>query len=172
MPLIEALTLQVGPAIAKAILKFWLKDRKFASDIASSLVDLLKSKTTDVIAQRRASRRFEEIGEKVAESLLPVFEMEGAHLDESSCTAVALALAEALNKSPIDAELLAMRDLDPTKLMGYLLECHPSATQHFSAAEGALYQRIISEPIPLRSFPCSSALTLLRRATRAGPVDG
>jgi ketopantoate reductase len=104
MPLIEALTLQVGPAIAKAILKVWLKDRKFASDIASSLMDLLKSKTADVIAQRRASRHFEEIGEKVAESLLPVFEMEGAHLDESSCTAVALAVAETLNKSSIDAD--------------------------------------------------------------------
>jgi hypothetical protein len=62
MPLIEALTLQVGPAIAKSILKVWLKDRKFASDIASSLMDLLKSKTADVIAQRRASRQFEEIG--------------------------------------------------------------------------------------------------------------
>jgi NACHT conflict system protein len=77
MPLIEALTLQVGPAIAKAILTVWLKDRKFASDIASSLMDLLKSKTADVIARRRASRQFEEIGERVAESLLPVFEMEG-----------------------------------------------------------------------------------------------
>ena len=32
--------------------------------------------------------------------------MEGAHLDESSCTAVALAVSENLNGSPIDAELL------------------------------------------------------------------
>jgi hypothetical protein len=129
----------------KAILKVWLKDRKFASDIASSLMDLLKSKTADVIAQRRASRQFEEIGEKVAESLLPVFEMEGAHLDESSCTAVALAVAETLNKSSIDAELLAARDLDLTKLVGHLLASHPSATQDLSSAEAALYQRIISE---------------------------
>jgi hypothetical protein len=77
MALLETLTLQVGPAIAKAILKFWLKDQKFASDIASSLLDLIKSKTADVIAQRRAVRQFEEIGEKVAENLLPVFAMEG-----------------------------------------------------------------------------------------------
>jgi hypothetical protein len=76
MALIETLTLQVGPAIAKAILKVWLKDRRLAADIASSLVDLIKSKTADVIAQRRASRQFEEIGERVAESLLPVCEME------------------------------------------------------------------------------------------------
>jgi hypothetical protein len=125
MALVEALTLQVGPAIAKAILKIWLKDRKFASDIASSLVDLIKSKTADVMAQRRANRQFAEIGENVAENLLPVFEMGGAHLDESSRTTVALAVSETLNRSPIDAELLAMRDLDPTKLM---MACshHPS----------------------------------------------
>jgi hypothetical protein len=69
MALLEALTLQVGPAIAKAILKFWLKDRKVASDTVSSLVDLIRSKTADVLAQRRSSRQFEGIGEKVAESL-------------------------------------------------------------------------------------------------------
>ena len=67
-------------------------------------MDLIKSKTADVMAQRRASRQFEEVGEKVAESLLPVFEMEGPpHLDESSCAAVALAVAETLNRSAIDA---------------------------------------------------------------------
>ncbi|HSF30392.1 MAG TPA: hypothetical protein VLK82_07965 [Candidatus Tectomicrobia bacterium] len=145
MALIEALTLQDGPAIAKAVLKVWLKDRKFASDVTSSLVDLIRAKTTDVMAQRRASRQFEEIGERVAENLLPVFEMEGAHLDESSRTAVAQAMAETLNSSAIDAELLAERDLDPTQLTRHLLESHPFATQHFSAAEASLYQRIISE---------------------------
>jgi hypothetical protein len=50
MALLETLTLQVGPAIAKAILKFWLKDSRVASDITASLMDFIKSKTTDVIA--------------------------------------------------------------------------------------------------------------------------
>jgi hypothetical protein len=108
-------------------------------------VDFTKSKTTDVMAQRHASRQFEEIGERVAENLLPVFELEGAHLDESSRTAVALAMADTLNRSAIDAELLAERDLDPTQLTRHLLEYHPFATQHFSTMEAVLYKRIISE---------------------------
>ena len=82
MPLLETLALQVGPTIAKSILKLWLKDSGVASDVTSSLVDILKLKTTDAIAQRRAQRQFEEIGENVAESLLPVF--EGTSLDEGS----------------------------------------------------------------------------------------
>jgi hypothetical protein len=63
----------------------------------------------------------------------------------AAATAVAQAMAETLNRSAIDAEFVAERDLDPTQLTGHLLESHPFAIQHFSAAEVALYQRIISE---------------------------
>jgi hypothetical protein len=121
MALLEALTQHVGPAIAKAILKFWLKDSNFAADVTSSLMDFIKSKTTDAFAQGWASRQFEEIGARVAESLLQVFEIEGSHFDEGARTAVALAAADTLDKSRIDAALLAERDLDPTRLTRHLL---------------------------------------------------
>jgi hypothetical protein len=145
MALLETLTLQVGPAIAKAILKFWLKDSRVASDITASLMDFIKSKTTDVIAQQRAKRQFEEIGERVAESLLPVFEIEGTHLEEGARAAVAYAVARTLDKSRIDPKLIVERDLEPTKLVEHMTAANPSVAQHFSAAEMALYQRIISE---------------------------
>jgi hypothetical protein len=143
MTLVETLALTVGPAIAKAILKSWLKDSDIALNTTSSLVDLLKSKTEDKIAQKRGDRQFEEIGERVAGSLLPLF--EEAHLEESGRVAVARAVAETLDKAPIDPELLAQRDLDPSELERYLLDSRPNATRDFSEAETALYQRIISE---------------------------
>ena len=68
MALLEALTLQLGPVIAKAILKLWLKDTTL--DIASSVVDLIKTRVTNVQAQQRGRRHFEDIGERVAESLM------------------------------------------------------------------------------------------------------
>jgi hypothetical protein len=143
MTLVETLALTVGPTIAKAILKSWLKDSDIALNTTSSLVDLLTSKTKDKIAQQRGRRQFEEIGEKVAESLLPLF--EEAHLEESGRVAVALAVAETLDKTPIDPELLAKRDLDPAELERYLLDSRPDATRDFFEAETALYRRIISE---------------------------
>jgi hypothetical protein len=145
MALLETLTLQVGPAIAKAILKKWLKDSPIAEGTASSLVDIFKTKTADVIAQQRGRRQFEAIGERVAESLLPVFAIEGANLDEGSRNAVALAVAQVLDKSHIDPALLAEKDLEPTRLAQDLMASAPSATRDFSAAETALYQRILSE---------------------------
>ncbi|MFL5698561.1 MAG: NACHT domain-containing protein, partial [Ktedonobacteraceae bacterium] len=143
MPLIEAVTIEVGAAIAKSILKLWMKDSKLGDDISSSLIDLLKSRTSDALAQRRGQRQFDTIGEKVGESLLPLFEIEGAHLDEGSRIAVAHEVASAFNKSKLSSELLAKRNLEPGELARYVLAGHSIAAQPFSDAEKAFYQRII-----------------------------
>src|SRR5712692_7143337 len=140
MPLVEAVTIEVGAAIAKSILKLWVKDSTLGDDISSSLIDLFKSRTSDALAQRRGQRQFETIGEKVGESLLPLFESESARLDEGDRTAVAIAVAEAFNKSKLSSELLAERNLEPTKLAKHVLTTQPTATRDFSAAGTALYQ--------------------------------
>src|SRR5258708_20440040 len=114
MPLAEIIVIEVGSAIAKSILKLWLKDSTIAQDVTSSLVDLIKSRTSDVIAQQRGRRQFEEIGEKVAESLIPIFEVEGARFDEGTRTAVAYSLAEPFNPLKITSEFLLNNNLDPT----------------------------------------------------------
>lgn len=145
MPLAEILLIEVGPAIAKSILKAWLKDSVIGQDVSFSLIDLLKSWTTDASAQRKGKRQFEEVGDKVAENLLPLFEIEGVHLDEGGRTAVALAVAETLNKSKLSSGLLAELNLDPTKLAKHIEKAHPTATQLFSKVEQDLYQRIIKE---------------------------
>src|ERR1043165_1331435 len=104
------LTLTLGPAVAKAILRVWLKDNSVLQDVSSSLVDLLKNKGLDVQAQQRGKRQFEEIGEKVAESLLPLFEESGIPEDDKE--AVAIAVAETISKAKIDAAVLAEKNLD------------------------------------------------------------
>src|SRR5260370_10946986 len=145
MPLLEAVTIEIGSAIAKSILKLWLKDSDLGQDISSSLIDLLRLKTSDSLAQRRGQRQFDTIGERVGESLIPLFAMEGKHLDEGARTAVALAVAEAFNNSKLSSELLAEQNLDPTKLAKHILASYPMATQSFSATETEFYKRIIYE---------------------------
>jgi tetratricopeptide (TPR) repeat protein len=141
MPLIETLSFELGSSIAKAILKSWLKNSDLAVDASSSLVDVVKSWAVDKTAQRKAQRQFEEIGEKVGESLLPIFEKDGAQLDEGSRTAVALAVAETLNSA--SSTVLAQTNLSPTELTAFLLQ-HPFGTAHFNETELFLYQRIIT----------------------------
>ena len=88
MPLAEIVIIEVGSAIAKSLLQLWMKDIPIASDASSSILEILKSYTTDKISQWKGQHQFEAIGVKIGESLLPLFEIEGARLDESSRIAV------------------------------------------------------------------------------------
>src|SRR5688572_20428497 len=132
MTLVEAVATVLGPAIAKAILKKWLKDSTIASDLGSSLIDLIKIKTSDALTQAKTARQFAAIGERVAESLLTLFEAEGASIPENGRTAVALAVAATLDKAGIDAALLAERNLEPRMLADYLFAANARATRDFS----------------------------------------
>src|SRR2546425_11167947 len=145
MPFAEVVTIEVGAAIAKYILKLWLKDGSLGNDITSSVIDVLKSKTSDKFAQRKGNRQFEIIGEKVGESLLPFFEREGTRLDEGDRTAVAYMVAEAFNQSTLSSELLIRHNLEPTQLAQHIFITYPTATRDLSAAATELYRRIINE---------------------------
>lgn len=149
MTLIETLLVKLGPAVAKSILAIWLKDPNlspnFTADAAADVLDILKGKTADIIVQRRAARRFVEIGERVAENLQPIIESEGSRIDEASLHAVVLEVVDTLSRSGIDARLLAERDLDPGRLYNYLLSSRPHAMQHFTDDETHLYHRVLSE---------------------------
>lgn len=142
MPLAEVLTIEVGASIAKWILKRWLKDSPLGDDISSNLIDVLMARTSDILAAREGNRQFEKIGEQVGKTLIPLFEREGAQLDEGSKIAVAYEVAAAFDKSRLSSELLAKLNLEPTELARYILAGHiidPS----FSEDEKALYERII-----------------------------
>src|SRR6266568_2999389 len=130
----------VGGSIAKALLKRWLSNNTLVSDAASSTVDVLKGRLSDRLAQQRARQQFETIGEKVGESLWPLFEMDGAALDEGSRTAIALAVADTLNTAT--SALLVRNDLEPVEIAHQLLIDHPARSYHFSEIEGHLYEQI------------------------------
>lgn len=145
MTLVEVVATVLGPSIAKAILKKWLNDSKIASDLTSSLIDLIKSRTSDYLTQNRLARQFEAIGERVAETLSGLFEAEGVNIPENGRVAVALAIAATLDKSGIDSALLAEKNLEPRLLAAYLTKSNPKATRDFSEPEKALYERSIQE---------------------------
>ncbi|MBV9257923.1 MAG: NACHT domain-containing protein, partial [Ktedonobacteraceae bacterium] len=143
MPLLETLMIDVGGSIAKSLLKRWLSNSTLVSDAASSAADVLKGRLSDRLAQQRARQQFETIGEKVGESLWPIFEMDGASLDEGARTAIALAVAATLNTA--SSALLARYDLEPSEIAHQLLTDHPARLYHFTDAEGRLYELIVNE---------------------------
>ena len=108
MPIVETLVVTLGPAVAKSVFKIWLKDSDVAMNVSSSLLGLLTSKTRDGLAQRRAQRQFETIGDKVAQDLTPLFERAG--LPENSQEAVVNVISF-LNEQ--DRPLTSLEILEP-----------------------------------------------------------
>jgi Leucine-rich repeat (LRR) protein len=138
---IETLLITVlGPAIAKSILKVWLKDKTIAQDVSSALVDILKKKTEDALAQKSGNRVFEGIGEKVALSLKPHFE----GFSEKQALLVGRMVSESLDRAEITAEFLAQRNLDPVALAQHILDTVKPAMKLNKAAQ-SLYKRIVTE---------------------------
>lgn len=145
MAIIETLTLGFGAGIAKGVLKIWLQDQAIALNVSSSIVDLIKTKTKDKLAQRKANRQFEEIGEKVAKQLLQLFEAEGVDPEDEGLASASHAAGDTLNKTPITSELLVENNLDPSTLAAHFHASAPNATKYFNQLETAFYDRVISE---------------------------
>jgi hypothetical protein len=144
MPLMEALTLNFAPAIAKSLLKFWLKDT-WAEEIPGDIVYLIKDKTADVQAQQKGKRQFEAIGEKIAESLLPLFEAEHVTFSEARKEELVALLTTTLNNARLTVEILAARNLEPIALAKYLLRFQPEAVRDLSEPERDFFNRAVSE---------------------------
>ncbi len=143
MPLLETLMLEVGASIGKALLKKWTGGNDLMGDVTGNVVDTLKGQADARLAQRRAKRQFEMIGEHVGRDLLPIFEGEGAGLDEGARTAVALEVGETLNR--ITSEMVVKRDLEPTAIARQLLQERSAQDCGFSEGEGMLYERTVKE---------------------------
>jgi hypothetical protein len=145
LPVDEIALVKLGTSLAKALFKYWLKDAKLAADVSSSLIDLIGTKTTSALARQRAQRQFEQIGERIAENLLPILEIEGAEISESSRRAVVFAAADAIQQTKITAKLLVTQNLDPRILGKAITKAGPPEVSYLSAQEFALYERIIFE---------------------------
>jgi hypothetical protein len=143
--LLTASAIMVGKAVTKSIFKFWMKDSELGEDISSSLIDLVASKTSDALAQRKGSRQFEDIGDKISEDILRLLKSEGISLDEGDRRAASSAVEETLNKAKLSTEILLKQNLQPTQLEQYMVSTNPNATRDFSEAATFLYQRILKE---------------------------
>jgi hypothetical protein len=142
--LVEILTIEVGAVIAKAIVRVWLRSEDALSDSGADVLDLIKGKTSDILAQRSGTRQIEAIGDQVALSLLPFFEVEGRGLSESSRIAIALAVADSLRETKINPKLLVRYNLEPSALANEIISAMTARYgRDFSALEEALYNRVI-----------------------------
>lgn len=143
MPVFEAISLTLGAAIAKHMIKSWLGDGVAA--LSGDLIDLLKSKAESTSAQREASRRIEKIGEEVAIKLRPLFEVESSKASVPDIKLLTQEVAFTLAKTPIDAKQVLDYRFDAERLARQLVNSRPEVVRNFSEAEASLYERFLRE---------------------------
>ncbi len=143
MPIFETISLTLGAAIAKHIIKSWLGDK--AGDISGELLDLLKGKAEIDSAHRETARRIEKIGEEVAIKLRPLFEAESSKASVPDIKLLTREVALTLAQTPIDAKQIIDYRFDAERLARQLLNARPEIVKNFSDAEASLYERFLRE---------------------------
>lgn len=141
MALVETLIVTIGSEMGKSLLKIWLKEQPLLEAAGTSSIDLLKSKTADVLSARRAAREFETLGDRIAKSLEPIF--RNCNLQENSYNAVANEVFSAISDAKISSQLLAELSYNPIRLLEHIKGQHPNGDALFSEAETSLYNRVL-----------------------------
>ena len=80
MPLLESLVTGIGAAVAKGVLKVWLKDDPLVLAASTTTTDLLKKKLTNVFDRRAAERELEKITDRSAKSFMQLIDKEESTL--------------------------------------------------------------------------------------------
>lgn len=135
--------ISIGSAVAKAIAKLWLKDSSFATDLSGTLIDDLASAIPDQRDRRSLARYLERVGDRVTVEMEPYFEAEFRGLEDGDRASATYALTTALQRIPVDHQLLVKLRFDPHRLEAHLLESRHE--EYLSPAGEALFEILVRE---------------------------
>lgn len=164
----ETLTVTVGGAVSKSLLKLWLRDQDLAQAVGASLSELAEAKAKNFLEKRSIERSFERIAEEVAQKLEPFIEGEFREVDEGEVNAAVLAAQKTIDGARIDDEVLLANDLEPIRLERVLRTGAPTAARdsHLSGDGEAIYDFILRESSNYIVEVVSTLPNFQSRATR------
>lgn len=129
----------IGIIISKVIMKVWLNDNPGADILGESILDIVSNFTNDAMKARKIARDFEEIGDKITENLMPVFET--CDIAEDSIKLIEDEVTTTISNSQISNKLLAEISYNPKTLYTIMLGNSKEIIGAFTEKEEALYKR-------------------------------
>jgi hypothetical protein len=142
MALIESLTVNVAAALAKAVLKLWLKDEGPVA-IGEGVIETLKKRFEFPVA-RSAERLVHDLEDDIGKRLERFISIEFPNLPDNEREAAALAVGDALGRLELETALMRA-DLDATLLERAVRTSGPDAFRHFEDQTRALADRLLRE---------------------------
>ncbi len=144
---LSAAALKLGIAAVKAACKIWLRDQAVAADVTATVAEMLSQRVSGTLQQRKLAHLFDDFAFVVADRFLPLYDRELANLADNERLAAVYAVAETLDRAPLDDALLFSLDLDPRYVERHLRD--RTASLHGSWAlseEGTqLYDLLLRE---------------------------
>ncbi len=142
--LADLLILNLGARFTKLLVESWL-GKEAGTTVLGDVFDILKGRIQSGADQKKAKREFEELGDRMARELLPLFEraVQQGHVNAE---AVVLEL-EATLAGLTSSRFLVQRDLDSGAILADLRQSRPLPVGHFSHAETDLYERALESSV-------------------------
>jgi len=104
------LLVSIGTSVSKRLISLWMSKDTIENDVAGNLSDYFMTKAASAIDARSAGRTFTELGERIAESLVPL--LEAGSVDDNGVQAVAHAVSETIGDTSIRVMIDANMDPD------------------------------------------------------------
>jgi hypothetical protein len=142
--LADLLVLNLGARFTKLLVESWF-GKGAGTTIVGDVVDVFKGRIQSTADQKKAKRELEELGDRMARELLPLFE-DAERLGHVNVEAVALALDSALAGLK-SSRPLVQKDLEPGAILGELKQTRPLPSAQFSQAETDLYERALERSV-------------------------
>ncbi|HEX3172897.1 MAG TPA: NACHT domain-containing protein [Solirubrobacterales bacterium] len=168
MALFETLTIGVGGAVARTLLKLWLRDGEIAQTVGLSLTELAERGADSFFERRSITRSFDRVAEEVARKLAPFIEVEFERLEPSEVRAALRVAQDTIDVAPLDDAALFASDLEPLRLEAVLRAGSPNAAEQAFLSEGgtAIYDFTIRETSNYIAEVISTLPEFHLRATR------
>ncbi len=144
MSFADLLILKLGARLTKLLIESWL-GKGAGTTIAVVVVDLLTGRFQSTADRRKAEREFEELGDRMARELLPLFESAEK---QGHVNAEAVVLALESNLAGLTRSVyLIQKDLDPGTILTDLRTTPSLPPAQFSQAETDLYERALEHSV-------------------------
>ncbi|HET9228256.1 MAG TPA: NACHT domain-containing protein, partial [Thermoanaerobaculia bacterium] len=144
MSLVDLLILKLGARFTKLLIESWL-GKGARSTVAGDAVDVLSGRIQSVADRKKAERELDELGDRMARELLPLFE-NAEKQGHVNADAVVLALESTLS-GLMGTPYLIQKDLDPGSILTETRKTRPLPAAQFSQAETDLYDRALERSV-------------------------
>jgi hypothetical protein len=142
---VTELVLVLCGAVVKTAFKLWVGDNTLADNLSADLTDMIKSRVSGSLDQRKVRARFGKMEEIVADQVLSILNTEFRNLDEGERNAAISAVTETFDRARLTDKVLFAGNLDPFYLENFVRQFTGQSTRDLSEGGTGLYDRVLAQ---------------------------